>query len=124
MRRWLSWAYLGVAAALIPWAAYLAISLPTRNLDPYYRLTWVGFDIVLILVLSRTGWFAYRGDPRIVLTAFAGATLLATDAWFDVTTAASGPDRTRAIVAALVLELPGSALCALLARRGLHDLTS
>lgn len=85
-----------------------------------YRLTWVGFDIVLIPVLARIGWLAYSRDPSIVLTAFAGATLLATDAWFDVTTAADGPDRTRAIL----LEVPGASLCALLARRGLHRLTT
>lgn len=123
-RHWLPGAYLGIAAALIPWDVHLAISLPERNLSEHYRLTWVGFDIILILVLARIGWFAYRRDPRIVLTAVAGATLLATDAWFDVTTAAPGLARTHAILAALLLELPGTALCAQLARRGLHTLTS
>jgi hypothetical protein len=60
----------------------------------------------------------------VVLTATAGATLLAVDAWFDVTTAAPGSAHVQAILSAVFLELPAAVLCGLLARRGLHVLVS
>ncbi|MCA1982052.1 hypothetical protein [Nocardioides nematodiphilus] len=120
--RWVPLAYLGVAVALIPWTLYLAVTLPVHATATHYRLAWVGFDVILIVVLARIGWFAWRRDPRVVLTAAAGATLLAADAWFDVTTAVSAQARTGAIVAAVLLELPGALLCMALARRGLATL--
>lgn len=121
---WLPRAYLVVAAALVPWTVYLAVSLPARSTSLHYRGTWVGFDIVLVLVLARIGWFAAHRDPRVVLTAAAGTALLAADAWFDVTTAAPGSAHLQAVVSAVLLELPGAALCSLLARRGLAVLTT
>jgi hypothetical protein len=121
--RWIPRLYLGFAAALVPWAGYLAVSLPQRSISEHYRGTWVGFDLVLIVVLARIGWFAHRHNPKVVLTAAAGATLLLVDAWFDVTTAARGPAHTQALVSAVFLELPGAFLCGLLARRGLRVLS-
>lgn len=122
VNKWLPWVYLGMAAVLIPWDVHLAISLPRRSISVHYRLTWVGFDILLILVMARIGWCAHRRTPNVVLTFMVGATLLATDAWFDITTAATGPDRTQAVLSAVLLELPIAALCAALARRGLRTL--
>jgi hypothetical protein len=120
--RWVPRLYLGVAAALIPWTVYLGLTLPQHAVVSHYRAVWVGFDIVLIVVLARIGWFAARRDPRVVLTATAGATLLAADAWFDVMTAATSGGRTIAVLDAVLLELPGAVLCAVLARRGLAAL--
>lgn len=122
--RWIPRLYLGFATALAPWAAFLAVSLPQRSVSEHYRGTWVGFDVALIVVLARIGWFAYRRNPHMVLTAAAGATLLTTDAWFDVTTAAPGSAHTQALLSAVLLELPCAALCALLARRGLRVLAA
>jgi hypothetical protein len=122
--RWVPRLYLGVAAALIPWTVYLGLTLPQHERIAHYRGVWVGFDIVLIVVLARIGWFAARRDPRVVLTATAGATLLVADAWFDVMTAATPVGRTGAALDAVLLELPGAALCAVLARRGLAALVA
>lgn len=120
--KWLPWVYLGMAAVLIPWDVHLAISLPRRSISAHYRLTWVGFDVLLIMVMARIGWCAHRRTPNVVLTFMVGATLLVTDAWFDVTTAATGSDRIQAVLSAVLLELPIAALCALLARRSLRTL--
>jgi len=120
--RWVPRLYLGVATALIPWTVYLGLTLPLHQVISHYRAVWVGYDIVLIVVLARIGWFASRRDPRLVLTATAGATLLVADAWFDVMTAATSMGRLGAILDAVLLELPGAVLCALLARRGLAAL--
>jgi len=116
--------YLGVATALIPWTVYLGLTLPLRQTISHYRAVWVGYDIVLIVVLARIGWLASRRDPRLVLTATTGATLLVADAWFDVMTAATSVGRLGAILDAVLLELPGAVLCAVLARRGLAALIS
>lgn len=122
--RWLAWAYLAVAAALVPWTVYLAVTLPHRSLSLHYRNTWVGFDVVLVVVMARIGWFAARRDPRVVLSAAVGATMLAADAWFDVTTSAPGAAHVQALLSAGLLELPGALLCSLLARHGLRVLTT
>jgi len=109
--------YLLVAAALVPWTIYLAVSLPQRDLERHYRLAWVGFDVLLVVVIVLTGWFAFRVDPRVQMPATATATLLVVDAWFDVLTS---PDRAAVVVAvafALFLELPGAVLSLLVAAR-------
>lgn len=120
---WIAWFYLGFAAALVPWTVYLAVSLPERSVSEHYRGTWVGFDVALTLVLARIAWLVRRRDPHVVLTAATGATLLVTDAWFDVTTAAVGSAHREAVLSAVFLELPAAVLCALLARRGLRMLS-
>ena len=117
--RWVPRLYLGVAALLIPWDVYLAVTLPTHSVAHHYRLAWAGFDLLLIMVLARIGWLAARRNPHVVLTAAAGATMLCIDAWFDVLTAAPGAEHTQAVLMALFLELPGAYLCGTLARRGL-----
>lgn len=119
---WLPKVYLGFAAALLPWSGYLAVSLPERSVSPHYATTWVGFDLLLMAVLARIGWLSHRRNPRVVLAAAVGATLLVADAWFDITTAASGTARTQAILSAVLLELPTAGLSVLLARRGLAAL--
>lgn len=121
-RRWIPRLYLGFAAVLVPWSAYLAVSLPQRSLSLHYRGTWVGFNLALIVVLARIGWLAYRRDARVVVTAAVGSTLLLTDAWFDVTTAATGAAHTQALLSAIFLEIPTAVLSGLLARRGINVL--
>lgn len=124
LSRWVPRLYLGFAAALLPWAGYLAVSLPQRSISEHYRATWVGFDLALIVVLARIGWLAYRRNPHVVLTATTGATMLVADAWFDITTAAPGAAHLQAVLSAAFLELPCAALCTLLARRGLDALAA
>ena len=109
--------YLVVAAVLVPWTIYLAVSLPTRNLEHYYRLAWVGFDVFLVAVIALTALFAYRVDPRVQLPATATATLLVVDAWFDILTSADRRSLAIAVCFALFLELPGAGLSLYLASR-------
>ncbi len=113
-------AFVVIAAVLVPWGVYLAVSLPERAVSENYRLTWVGFDLFLVLAVSRVAWLAARRDPRIALGAIVVATLLVVDAWFDVTTSAPGSARTTAVLSALLLELPGAVTSGLLAHRALH----
>lgn len=90
---------------LVPWTAYLAISLPEHYESHAWRLTWVGFDVLLMILLGLTAFFAWRKRMLVVLTSFAAGALLLADAWFDVTTA----DRNTlhlSVASAIVVEIP------------------
>ncbi|MGI5242488.1 hypothetical protein [Dactylosporangium sp. CA-139066] len=97
---------IGVASVLmIPWVIALAVTLPPRYLAGHWRLTWVGFDLVLGAALAVTAWAALRRRQIMILAAVVSGTLLACDAWFDMVTA-SGHDRWVSLATALLIELP------------------
>jgi hypothetical protein len=98
------------SAVLIPWIVLLALTLPRHYVAGHWRLTWVGFDITLLAALAATAWFAWRRRQAVVITAFITATLLACDAWFDITTASGQKDTLEAIGSAVLIELPLAAL--------------
>jgi hypothetical protein len=107
--RRLAWIYLLAAGWLILWTAYLALSLPRENLEHHYRLTWVGFDVILALSLYLTAHMAFRLDARVQAPATVAATLLVVDAWFDITTSTDGKAAIEALILALFVELPAAA---------------
>jgi hypothetical protein len=90
---------------LIPWTFYLATSLPDHYVADNWALTWVGFDILLVVMLAATAVFGWLRRQLLFLTAFASGVLLICDAWFDVLTSQPA-DRLGAIASALLLELP------------------
>lgn len=110
------------ALALIPWIVYLAVVLPRRDFAEQYRLSWIGFDLALAVVLARTAYLANLRDPRVLLPANAAGALLIADAWFDITTADSRTAALAALASALLLELPIAALSLLIARRTLRNI--
>lgn len=109
--------------ALIPWTAFLAVTLPHHYVASHWRLTWVGFDIALAVCLGLTAWRAHRRQPSFATTAAVTATLLTVDAWFDFTTASGRSDRLLSFAAAL-FELPLAALLAVAAHRARRILSS
>jgi len=48
IRRTRGWLALCAAIALIPWTIYLGLTLPQSYSAQHWRLTWVGFDILLL----------------------------------------------------------------------------
>jgi integral membrane sensor domain MASE1 len=97
---------IGVASVLmIPWVIALAVSLPPRYLAGHWRLTWVGFDVMLGATLAITAWAALRRRQIMILSAIVSATLLVCDAWFDMMTA-SGHDWWASLATAVLVELP------------------
>jgi lysylphosphatidylglycerol synthetase-like protein (DUF2156 family) len=106
--RRLAWLYATAALVLLPWIAYLAITLPKRNLDLHYRAAWVGFDILLVFAIVRTAYMAFRTDERVQLSATATATLLIVDAWFDITTSSNRSEFLAALVLAAFVEIPAA----------------
>jgi hypothetical protein len=106
---WVAPAFAGFALFLVPWIGYLAVTLP-HAARAYERLPWVGFDIGLMTGLAATAILAWRGSVRVAFAATVTATLLVTDAWFDVTTSI----RTSDVISALamsVVELSLAAVC-------------
>lgn len=93
------------AALLVPWTAYLALSLPDRYVAKAWALTWVGFDALLILLLGLTAFFAWKRRMLVVLTSFAAGVLLLADAWFDITTS-DADDLSLSVASAIVVEVP------------------
>jgi hypothetical protein len=96
----------GGAVALIPWIVYLNATLPSTSSGGAWRTAWVGYDIGLVGVLGCAGWMALRQRQLVVLLLTVAATLLAVDAWFDVTLSWGTSEHVSSIVTAAVLELP------------------
>jgi hypothetical protein len=115
--RLLAWVYLIVAVGLIVWTAFLALSLPKENLEHHYRLTWTGFDLIEVLAICLTAYWAFRLDARVMYPATVVATLLVADAWFDITTSATATAATQALILALLVELPAAAFSLYVAHR-------
>jgi hypothetical protein len=103
--RWIAAGYGLAAAVLTVWTVGLAITMLTQSPPARHVVTWVGLDIGLIFAFCVAGWLAHRRDPRLGLVAAASGTAVLLDAWFDVTTAASGWLPESLLLAATV-ELP------------------
>lgn len=95
----------GGAIALIPWIAYLAITLPQNYVAHNWPATWVGFDILLVGFMLATAVLGYLRRQLLLLAAFTSGVLLICDAWFDLMTA--GPnDVWLSVITALLIEVP------------------
>ena len=108
--RWVGPMFLVFALILVVWIAVLAITLPRRGILHNEDLVWVGFDLGLLGGLTWTAWAALGRRPSLPLAAAATGASLITDAWFDVV-GSIGSERLVAVVMALLVELPLSALC-------------
>ena len=117
LRRYGGTALLVGALVLVPWTLYLAYTLPARHRVVHWDAIWVGFDLALALALLLTAVAAIRGRPWLAIPATASATLLVSDAWFDVLTARGAHEVTTALLEAALVELPLAALCVWMALR-------
>jgi hypothetical protein len=103
--------FLAAGAALLPWAAWLLVSLPSTQTAHHWDLAWAGFDIGLATALLVAGRAARRRAPSAGPAAIVAATLLACDAWFDILTSRGVAELAMSGAEALVVELPLAALC-------------
>ncbi|MFF4326295.1 hypothetical protein ACGFY6_12085 [Streptomyces sp. NPDC048387] len=109
--------FAGCGMALLPWMAVLALTMPQTAEVSHWSAAWTGFDAMLAVGLTGTGLLLRRGDPRVAPVAAATAALLATDAWFDVTTSLGTGGQGQALLLAAVAELPLAVACAVVAAR-------
>jgi hypothetical protein len=101
----------GVAAVLLPWCLILAATLPSSYQAEHWKLAWIGLDCGTAVASGLTAYLLHRRNRYAILTTVTAGTLLTADAWFDVSTAAAGVDRSLSLAEALLLELP-LAVCA------------
>ncbi len=99
------------AALLVPWIAYLSVSLPRSHSVRAWNVLWIGFDIALALCLGLTGWLVLQRRQPAMLGLTVAATLLMCDAWFDVCLAWNTPEQTWALLSAAI-EVPLAVLMA------------
>jgi hypothetical protein len=108
--RWTGPLFALFSLVLLPWTIYIAGSLPAEQVSTYYDAAWTGFDVLLMLTLASTAYFALRRSRYLATMATATATLLVVDAWFDVLTT-PGVQRIESILLAAFVELPLAAVC-------------
>ena len=95
----------GGSMAMVPWLGYLSVTLPENYVAHNWPVTWIGFDILLVVFMLATATLGYLRRQLLVLSAFTTGVLLVCDAWFDLMTA--GPrDRWLSLITALLIELP------------------
>lgn len=79
-------------------------------MSPHYDAAWAGFDVMLVVALASTGYFALRRSRYLATAATATATLLVVDAWYDVMTSPPS-QRLKSVALAVLIELPLASLC-------------
>jgi len=96
---------IGGSIAMIPWLAYLSLTLPENYVAHNWPVTWIGFDLLLVGFMLATAVFGYLRRQVLLFSAFTSGVLLFCDAWFDLMTA--GPnDRWLSVVTAVGIEIP------------------
>lgn len=115
--RWIGWLVIAAGVLMLPWVAGLVFILPTRHEAAHYGASWIGFDLLLCVMLIRTGWLAQKGREHIEMSAAMTGTLLLVDAWFDVVTADSNKELALALALAIGGEIPLAAICLWIAGR-------
>ncbi|MFF3662554.1 hypothetical protein [Streptomyces olivochromogenes] len=94
------------ALGLVPWTVLLAMTLPSVYEVRQWRVTWVGFDALLMVAMAATallGWLRHRA---VIVSATTTAVLLICDAWFDVSLAFGTSGVWLSSVLAACVELP------------------
>lgn len=61
--RWTGPVFCLFSMILLPWTVYVAASLPPRQVYPNYDTAWAGFDVMLLVALAGTAYFALRRSP-------------------------------------------------------------
>ncbi len=91
---------------LVPWTIFLAVSLPDQYRAHHWRLTWAGFDGLLLLGISMTVYLGWRRRQAVIPASIITATLLVCDAWFDISLDLGTSDVWWAVASAVLVELP------------------
>jgi hypothetical protein len=101
----------GVAVGLLPWTAYLSVTLSSEHVTDHWDVVWAGLDLFEASSLIALFVAVVRRSRFVPMLAAVAGTALVCDAWFDVMTAGPGRDFHWALAEALLAELPLAALC-------------
>lgn len=114
--RWAAPVFALLGVGLVPWTVVLALTLPRHHGTRHYDVAWTGFDVALAAALLATAVGAARRATWLQASASVAATLLVTDAWFDVLSATSRAELATSGALALFVELPLAVTCVFVAR--------
>jgi hypothetical protein len=117
LRQWVTVVFGAIGLGLFPWTIWLSASLKAHHETHHWDLAWSGFDSGLALAFLLTAVAAWRRSPWVGACAAATATLLVTDAWFDIVLESHSDELRNAIYLAIFAELPLAALCFWIAYR-------
>lgn len=117
LRAWVVVAFGAAGVAMVPWTVWLSSSLKPEHTTNRWDIAWSGFDFGLALAFIGTAIAAARRSPWVGALAAATATLLLTDAWFDVLLESHGNEMQNAVYLAVFAELPAAAFCFWIAYR-------
>jgi len=108
-----------VAACILlaAWIGVLAVTLPRFYHTGSWRGAWVGFDLGLLATFAATGWAAWRRRQLLIISLIVLATLLLSDAWFDVVLDVRTAGFLASVLSAVLVELPLAVVAILMARR-------
>jgi hypothetical protein len=109
--RWTAPLFVACAVVLLPWIVIAGLTLPQRQLSRNYDIAWAGYDVILLIGLTCTGFTALRRSRRLPIAASATGALLTADAWFDVLTSPGGWGVAEAVAMSILAELPLAAIC-------------
>jgi hypothetical protein len=109
---------------LVPWAAYLAATLPTQQRAHAWNVAWVGFDVGLILAFATAAWSGWRSRQLVITACLVTATLLLCDAWFDLTLSWGSGEEAASIITAAIAEVPIAIYLLTIYHRLLRSVTS
>jgi hypothetical protein len=111
LRHWIFVIMGGVAVALLPWTAYLSVTLPSRHESAHWDIVWPGLDVGIALAVAGTVVALFRWSSYVPIFATAAGTLLLCDAWFDTLTSNGGGELAWATLEAMVAEVPLAIFC-------------
>jgi hypothetical protein len=97
---------LAMAAGMIPWIIFLALTLPPRYDAGHWRLLWVGYDVAEVAVLAYMAWAAWFRREILAATALVIAVLMFCDAWFDIVTSFGHGDQWVTLATGFGVEIP------------------
>ncbi len=91
---------------LAGWIIVLGLTLHRSFHAHYWRGAWVGFDVILLLAFTATGWAFWRGRQIVIAGLLVTGTLLCCDAWFDVILDLGARSIWDSVASAVLVELP------------------
>src|SRR5437588_9198461 len=96
----------GFIVLVLPWAFYLAYSLPSRHVTPHWDAAWAGFDLMMAGAAAWTVASIVRRSAYLSVAASVTGAFLVCDAWFDILTSRPGSELVTSGLFALFGELP------------------
>jgi hypothetical protein len=111
LRHWIFVIMGGIAIALLPWTAYLSVTLPSEHRSAHWDIVWPGLDVGIALAIAGTVVALVRCSAYLPIVATVAGTLLLCDAWFDTLTSNAGNELAMATFEAVAAEVPLALFC-------------